>query len=370
MPASTYTSGSTVIITGQVIDSYSSAISQNGGTVYTNSGTAFNQITVNTYIGTDSFYSPPLFYYNGYIMEVIFYNSVLTPSQCQQVESYLAWKWNLQPSLPTTHPGYRLPAYSVANTININFSPLFLTNLAVWLDPSDFETFTLSGTNVTDITSKALDNNQTAQWYSPFGGIIQRTINSRPALGFLQGCLRNDSLYFLNGYNTSIFGIVQMVGERNYVNFFTKGIGIQQSTDGIAITMPADDNNSNFMYFYNSTSNPVPPSINRIYFISVVITMPEDAYQASCYCTVNGVQIPMSNLDSYYGLSTSYNTETYLMTDIGYEYNEADSNIGEAIIYTDTKSIAECQRIEGYLAWKWGVQSLLPSIHPYAFTSP
>jgi hypothetical protein len=370
MPASTYTSGSTVIITGQVIDSYSSAISQNGGTVYTNSGTTFNQITANTYIGTDTHYNPPLFYYNGYIMEVIFYNSVLTPSQCQQVESYLASKWNLQPSLPTTHPGYRLSAYSVAKTINITFSPIALTNLGVWLDPSDFEAFTLSGSNVTDITSKALDINQNSQWYSPYGGVIQRTINSRTAFGFPGVCLRNDYLYFPNGYNMSIFAIAQIPTNRSSISIFSKGIIIQLKTDGIDVIIISDDY-TNAIFFANTNGNQMPTDTNNIYFISLVITTPEDTSQASCYCTINGVQLSMGIYD--YWSTAPYDTETYLIIDFGQvalSDTPYDATIGESIIYTDHKSIAECQRMEGYLAWKWGAQSLLPSIHPYAFTPP
>jgi adhesin HecA-like repeat protein len=103
MPAGTYTSGTTVIITGTV-NNASSTISQNGGTTYTASGTAFNSYVVNTYLGIDTYYSPPSYYYIGYEMEIIFYNSVLTVPQRQQVEGYLAWKWGLQSSLPTTHP--------------------------------------------------------------------------------------------------------------------------------------------------------------------------------------------------------------------------------------------------------------------------
>ena len=44
--------------------------------------------------------------WNGTISEVVYYNTVLTTSQRQQVEGYLAAKWGIQSSLPTTHPYY------------------------------------------------------------------------------------------------------------------------------------------------------------------------------------------------------------------------------------------------------------------------
>ena len=43
----------------------------------------------------------------GTLQELIIYSTTLSITQRQQVEGYLAWKWTLQSSLPTTHP-YKL----------------------------------------------------------------------------------------------------------------------------------------------------------------------------------------------------------------------------------------------------------------------
>jgi hypothetical protein len=56
---------------------------------------------VTTYIGA---HSGPNYLTNGYICEVIAYNSILTVLQRQKVEGYLGWKWGLQTNLPPTHP--------------------------------------------------------------------------------------------------------------------------------------------------------------------------------------------------------------------------------------------------------------------------
>lgn len=47
--------------------------------------------------------------YIGNIHEVLFYKPALTLTSQQQVESYLAWKWNLQGSLPAGHPYKNAP---------------------------------------------------------------------------------------------------------------------------------------------------------------------------------------------------------------------------------------------------------------------
>ena len=56
---------------------------------------------VTTYIGA---HSGPNYLTNGYICEVIAYNSVLSAPNRQKVEGYLAWKWGLQANLPAGHP--------------------------------------------------------------------------------------------------------------------------------------------------------------------------------------------------------------------------------------------------------------------------
>ena len=48
-------------------------------------------------------------YFQGTMYEIICYNSVLTTQQRQQVEGYLAWKWNLVSSLPANHPYAYIP---------------------------------------------------------------------------------------------------------------------------------------------------------------------------------------------------------------------------------------------------------------------
>jgi hypothetical protein len=41
-----------------------------------------------------------------YMCECAYYNSSLTTTEIKKVEGYLAWKWGLNTSLPTTHPYY------------------------------------------------------------------------------------------------------------------------------------------------------------------------------------------------------------------------------------------------------------------------
>ncbi len=67
--------------------------------------------------------------------------------------------------------------------------------------------------------------------------------------------------------------------------------------------------------------------------------------------------------------AASYRTasSTYLLGTAG--YNTA-VDIMEAICYYGDLSVGQRQQVEGYLAWKWGLQTSLPSTHPFAKVRP
>ena len=54
---------------------------------------------------------------DAYIAEIVVYNSQLNTSNQQKVEAYLAWKWGIQSSLPSTHPYYYFPFIPSVDTI-------------------------------------------------------------------------------------------------------------------------------------------------------------------------------------------------------------------------------------------------------------
>jgi hypothetical protein len=76
---------------------------------------------------------------NGYIAETLVYNRALSTDDRQTVEGYLAWKWGLQTTLPSTHP-YRLSNPGGSNPV---YQGLFL-----YVDSSNFTGATSSVTNL------------------------------------------------------------------------------------------------------------------------------------------------------------------------------------------------------------------------------
>jgi hypothetical protein len=85
---------------------------------------------------------------NGVIYEIIAYDRGLTNSERQQVEGYLAWKWNLNSSLSTNHPFYKVsPPPAIRSTV-LNPDELYL-----WLDASDLSTLYQNPAVITPVTA-------------------------------------------------------------------------------------------------------------------------------------------------------------------------------------------------------------------------
>ena len=71
-----------------------------------------------------------------------------------------------------------------------------------------------------------------------------------------------------------------------------------------------------------------------------------------------------------YGSSGQGMTGFYINTGGSYPGEKSDAQIAEVIIYNVSLADADCRKIEGYLAWKWGLQASLPVGHTYKYAAP
>ena len=114
----------------------------NGGQFSNSQGFSATLTTWNT-ANIGAGFGGPGFWYIGNVYEVLFYNSVLTTSQCQQVEGYLAQKWGLIESLPSTHPFKKLPTTPV-NTLVSGFGGTVVTNVNTYHVFTSSSSFTVT----------------------------------------------------------------------------------------------------------------------------------------------------------------------------------------------------------------------------------
>jgi len=95
---------------------------------------------------------------------------------------------------------------------------------------------------------------------------------------------------------------------------------------------------------------------NRVGLYALV----NSATAASNVLTDNGASVTLSTSAA----ATGYNTGSaaVLVSTAGYSRG---SDIMEIILYYGDLAPSARQTVEGYLAWKWGLQTNLPTTHPY-----
>jgi hypothetical protein len=311
---------------------------------------------------------------NGEIGEVILYQATLTTAQRQQVEGYLAWKWGLQGSLPTTHPYYKSPfpnqtiapspAYPPRIT-SIQWLPNRVSGLSLWLDAADKST--LTGTNVTSWTDKSGQGNTATASVGP----TQSTYNKYPVLTF------NGSTQFMISANTVPRTTHTLIAVHRPV---TITASFQGNTSLFRYQVPGP-NYIVFPYMFGLTPRGYITSADGAGAGSIdsanstlVENSSTSAFNIIIAVISSGSQVIYKN-----GTQQSSDTETLTgatsdSLTIGRftpglsEYYEGD--LGEMIVYPSSLSTRNRQQVEGYLAWKWGLQGTLPSNHPYKLFPP
>jgi len=76
------------------------------------------------------------------------------------------------------------------------------------------------------------------------------------------------------------------------------------------------------------------------------------------YTTNNG---PRTQINKHNSIGSLHN---------GNNWNNMNGSIAEILVFNTSHSDSQRQMIEGYLAWKWGLQSNLPDNHPFKSAAP
>ena len=316
----------------------------------------------------------PQYMMTGYIHEVIFFSNALTSTQRQQVESYLAQKWGLRQQLPQGHPGTRgivYPSDPVNLLVRLPYSYVFLPSsiggCQLWLDAADPATLTLSGSTVIQWRDKVI--NLQLSVGSGTNTLTQNAFGNMQAILFNGGYLVSPSNVFTATENVN--NITQFIIMKQTVNTpygLVAGIGFY--TQNTKNSLYINQNQSQIVvrrgYTTNNTRYDGPlyaNTINQGYIYSALTDYQASTYQLIINGSTNaatafaGTGTTTSDTSLIYVGSTSFNEPFY-----GY--------VAEYIIYNSVITILQREQVEGYLAWKWGLQANLPANHPYKAAAP
>ncbi len=294
----------------------------------------------------------------GNIAEVIMYNGT-TAAQVlnrQTVEGYLAWKWGISTLLPSWHPFYyRKPTPSDSN---LDFSPSSLGGTQVWLDAADATTIVRSGSTST-ITS----------WTDKSG-----LSNSATAVNNPQYIPTDNAVYFNNAssqYFTLPNGSLPF-GNSSYSYYILLNLSTNTSGSGSFLGGGAAATNQSFNLRAGDTANTIRNYwYNNDIQTTNLYTMNTKVFVGASFST-NSIRYLTLNYQSTVSdtptARAQVSTNNTLGRTVVNEYFQG--RIYEMLVFSTLHGLYDRQKIEGYLAWKWGNQSFLPPSHLYYFRPP
>jgi hypothetical protein len=293
----------------------------------------------------------------GNICELIVFSNALTTTQRQQVEGYLAWKWGLRSSLPptTNHP------YRYAPWVG---TPTQIPGCTLWLDAADPSTLTLSGSNVTQWNDKSgngytltVPSGRTAPTYS--NGVIV-TSGSNTLATTTNFAVSGNSPVTL----ALVYSVTGTLGLGPGAHIGSAGPATPPTYFGVVTYNGASSTVVYHPTCYGPDNEFAPGSVTGRRILGI------GYYNGS---VING---------TYNGtLGSGQPLTSANFTSMPFYIGMRNSNVGEGnpgticecVCYARALSQSEYQRLEGYLAWKWGIQGNLTSgatTHPYKSFKP
>ena len=311
-------------------------------------------------------------WHSGDIAEIIWYRTPLSTTERQGIESYLSSKWNISvptQALPLTHP------FATIRPFTRQFSPIDIPECLFWWDAADGSTITRSGTQVTSWRNKGSWNGSAVSRVgvvtsgtATFNGlnIVQFPVGTE--LGFTVAIPNQARAWFAVFRQTSQV----TVSGPNFRQYFaiinqTQGSG-QDSAFGPGV--PTTQGTTTYLMAEGPSGNPNGVSTGN--------TVPDGFNVMKQYAWINSAVSTASNFNNVDGTSytlttnniaTAYRTDSVTYTINTNWYNNS-CDLAEILFYNSEISTSQRQQIEGYLAWKWRIQSSLVSGHPYTRLPP
>jgi len=263
--------------------------------------------------------------------EICLYDGVLLPNDRQRMEGYFSWKWNRQSSYSINHPfAYFPPSIPILN------NPLQLSNLTLWLDGNSLANTSPSS----PFSFYSVPSGATSYYMTGPGSISNNVLNGMSAL-YTSG----------TWYSTTL--------PSSEFTLFTLA---KQITTGL--TFASIDNGYVFGY---SNSNQALCKAGGGTFSTATITT--DSLWSIQSFGINSTGYGFLNWNgcNQVNFSTAFSNMSQLYFN---QCNSGTSLVAEVALFQRALSISEVYRMEGYLAWKWGLVSNLPVWHPYSSFPP
>ena len=330
-------------------------------------GASYVDVATAIYIGTRGDSVTKL---TASVAEIIVYSTTPTAQQREQIEGYLAQKWSLTANLPPGHPGRTQTIYTsnynaknpgIATTPSPAMTNLPYTNLfsptsssigacQLWLDGAD-----TAGTGTPPANGTTVST-----W-------VDKSGNGRNAVAVVAGT------YSSTQKSITFSG----------TNYYNSSYTAAPTSETLFIVFNMTTSNNPFLIASSTCGGRVADPTELLVFTGGAICYTNGAATTS-YITLGSNTLGIvvtdgtNNYVSLHGalmlsgpVSVSYTggTTTEIGGAVGANYL-TNGYINEVIAYNSVLGTTQRQLVEGYLAWKWGLTSSLPSTHPFKSVPP
>jgi hypothetical protein len=258
-------------------------------------------------------------------------------------------------------PGYSPQAITNTTQLEPIYSPLLIDGAQLWLDAQDATTFTFIQSSITQWNDKSGNERNAVPYQTLYP--TSTLMNSYPAVGIYSNAAIRAPM--TSGVTSSrIFSFI--VFQKTGPTFESEGFGesvISRTSNNIPAPLDVYSNarfRGNGTAFTSITS---PMSITSM----ISTTLYDFTATANLWQEWRNASSILSNTTaSAFGDATNF----IYFGDRADNLNSFTGSIGEIIIYNSNLTPFDRQKTEGYLAWKWGIQTNLPTVHPFHTAAP
>lgn len=298
----------------------------------------------------------------GDIGEVLIFNRLLSLVDMQRVEGYLAWKWGLEGNLAADHL-FKSAAPVEFELVENAWTPSELTT-ELWLEGTDPDSIVLEYLNRVE---RWVDKSGNGHDYTQDGAYTDRpnpsSLNALPCINFSGEYLIGPNIIGSGATpDLSMFAVVVprtlRTGAPLYHTIFMQGESVNDNDFywGVKATGSPLFRIGDTEVAGDSTTTDDIPMILGVVGDNTAQVQHVDGIEASA-TTITTLWEPIAGTDTTF-LGTDNDTRTF------------EGDIAEVIIINSVLSVYYRQRVEGYLAWKWGLVDNLAADHPYKSVPP
>ncbi len=240
------------------------------------------------------------------------------------------------------------------------FTPPSIANCSLWLDGSDTSTLTRSGATVTAWRDKTTNGNNIATsgtvTYSPDNKYV---ITDGTSSFFTVPVNAKKSV----NPNFNVFMVYKWLGQAAGTNQTLWGNDLGGGWNRFQVLSFPGDASLAYGLTYTSVS-PYVVTVSNLNTANTIIYSAQYSLNVSngSFAYVNGTL--SATLTEGAASSETTSTQTYF-GQLGSSQFYANVGFNEILIYTGQMTTYQRQQVEGYFAWKWGLQGNLPSSHPF-----